>query len=384
MKQKISVMVVDDSALMRRMISDMINMESDIEVTGTAKNGQDLLDKLKAGQVPDVVTLDVEMPTMNGIEALKRIIREKIPTKVIMLSSLTKDGAETTMECLNIGAIDFVPKPSGSISLNINTVRENLVEKIRESYMSRSRTVSRRPTFSAEVKERMNAHKSGVAVNGEELAKEIRSSINVSEVKKTRHIIPAGAGKISAVVIGASTGGPKALYEVITTLSGNLDVPVLVVQHMPEGFTKAFSDRLNRFSKLTVVEAAEGMKVENGVVYIAPGGKHMTVIDKKIRLNLEPTIWGVRPAVDKLFESAVKEYGKQLLGVVLTGMGRDGADGIVKIKQAGGYTMSEDESTCVIYGMPKAAYETNMVDEVVPLYDVSTRIGDIVLGEGRK
>lgn len=381
MGQKISVMVADDSALMRRMISDMINMESDMEVIEVARNGEDLLEKLKTLK-PDVITLDVEMPKMSGIEALKKIVELKIPAKVIMLSSLTKDGADTTMECLELGAIDFVPKPSGSISLDINAVKEILISKIKSASKSRnmmSRSINKRTSINigidSKAKETTSALKQkDTAINHDEK----RPLVNRSTVGKK---IPSG--KVSAVVIGASTGGPKALYEVITNLPGNLNVPVLVVQHMPEGFTKAFADRLNRFSNLSVVEASEGMNVEKGVVYIAPGGKHMTVIDKKIRLNLEPSIWGVRPAVDKLFVSAVKEYRNNLLGVILTGMGRDGADGIVAIKQAGGYTISEDESTCVIYGMPRAAFETNMVDEVIPLYDVSKRISSIVLGEGR-
>lgn len=381
MGQKISVMVADDSALMRRMISDMINMESDMEVVEIARNGEDLLEKLKTLK-PDVITLDVEMPKMSGIEALKKIVELKIPSKVIMLSSLTKDGADTTMECLELGAIDFVPKPSGSISLDINAVKEILISKIKSASKSRnmmSRSINKRTSINngidSKAKEATSALKQkDTAINHDEK----RPLVNRSAVGKK---IPSG--KISAVVIGASTGGPKALYEVITNLPGNLNVPVLVVQHMPEGFTKAFADRLNRFSNLSVVEASDGMNVEKGVVYIAPGGKHMTVIDKKIRLNLEPSIWGVRPAVDKLFVSAVKEYKNNLLGVILTGMGRDGADGIVAIKEAGGHTISEDESTCVIYGMPRAAFETNMVDEVIPLYDVSKRISNIVLGEGR-
>ena len=382
MGQKISVMVADDSALMRRMISDMINMESDMDVIEIARNGEDLLEKLKTLK-PDVITLDVEMPKMSGIEALKKIVEMKLPSKVIMLSSLTKDGADTTMECLELGAIDFVPKRSGSISLDINAVKEILISKIKSASKSRivnSRTINKRTsinsTIDSKTKEAISTLKSkDVTANHDEK----RPLANRNSTSKKI----VSSGKISAVVIGASTGGTKALYEVITKLPSNLNVPVLVVQHMPEGFTKAFADRLNRFSNLSVVEASEGMDVEKGVVYIAPGGKHMTVIDKKIRLNLEPSIWGVRPAVDKLFVSAVKEYRNNLLGVILTGMGRDGADGIVAIKQAGGYTISEDESTCVIYGMPRAAFETNMVDEVIPLYDVSKRISNIVLGEGR-
>lgn len=370
MVQKISVMVVDDSALMRKMISDMINMEDDMEVIDIARNGEDLLEKLKTN-VPDVITLDIEMPKMNGIEALKKIVELKIPTKVIMLSSLTQDGAEVTMECLEDGAIDFVPKPSGSISLNINVVREILISKIRGSrFVRRTNTISsNREKKIKDIKQR-EIHRVSTTLekkDGGSKLKEVKSN----EIKNK---------KVSAVVIGASTGGPKALFNVITNLPEKLGVPVFIVQHMPEGFTKAFADRLNKFSKLKVVEAKDGMTIEKDVVYIAPGGKHMEIgSNKTIKLNLEPQIWGVRPAVDKLFISAAKIYKDSLLGAILTGMGRDGADGIVAIKKAGGATISEDESTCVIYGMPKAAYETNMIDEVIPLYDISKRISNIVL-----
>lgn len=364
MVQKISVIVVDDSALMRKMISDMINMEDDMEVIDIARNGEDLIEKLKK-HVPDVITLDIEMPKMNGIEALKKVTELKLQTKVIMLSSLTQEGAEVTMECLENGALDFVPKPSGSISLNINMVREILISKIRGTRFVRKSSINR----SKEVETReIHRVSSILKVNERNLkSKEVRTK----EIRDR---------KVLAVVMGASTGGPKALFNVITNLPEKLGVPVLVVQHMPEGFTKAFADRLNKFSKLKVVEAQEGMTIEKNVVYIAPGGKHMEISSSKtITLNSEPQIWGVRPAVDKLFVSASKIYGENLLSIILTGMGRDGANGIIEIKKAGGATIAEDESTCIIYGMPKAAYDTNMIDEVIPLYDISKRIANIVM-----
>lgn len=186
---------------------------------------------------------------------------------------------------------------------------------------------------------------------------------------------------IEAVVIGASTGGPKALYQVITALPSDIGVPILVVQHMPVGFTKAFADRMNLNSKLKVTEARDGELIEKNVVYIAPGGYHMEVgSGKRIQLNTDPTIWGVRPAVDKLFISATKVYGAHLLSVILTGMGRDGAKGTAAIKDNGGITIVEHESTCIIYGMPKAAFETGKVDEIVPLPNIAGDIKKIVMG----
>ncbi|WP_061320806.1 protein-glutamate methylesterase/protein-glutamine glutaminase [Clostridium botulinum] len=348
---KIKVLVVDDSALMRKIVSDMINEENDLEVIDTARNGEDLLEKLKRIK-PNIITLDVEMPKMDGIEALINIKRIYKDIPVIMLSSLSKKGAGLTMDCLQKGAFDFVPKPSGAISLDINKVKEELVEKIR-----------------AATNAIKNNHTSDILKTDEK--------INVKKAEEKRYPIKntVSSKKVEAVVIGASTGGPKALYSVITALPEKIDVPVFVVQHMPKGFTKAFSERLNANSKLKVVEGQDGQTIEKDTVYVAPGGFHMEVgKDRKIHLNIEPTLWGVRPAVDKLFKSASEVYGSNLISVVLTGMGRDGADGTAYIKDRGGITISEDESTCTIYGMPKATYETGKVDFVVPLYNVTDTI----------
>lgn len=185
--------------------------------------------------------------------------------------------------------------------------------------------------------------------------------------------------KIEAVVIGASTGGPKALYSIITKLPSDLDVPIFIVQHMPAGFTKAFAERLNSNSLVNVVEATDNQSIEKGVVYIAPGGYHMEVgKDKKIHLNMEPSLWGVRPAVDKLFDSASKVYKEKLLSVVLTGMGKDGANGTISVKKNGGITLAQDKETSTIYGMPKVTFETGMVDKVVPLDKISYEILSIL------
>jgi two-component system chemotaxis response regulator CheB len=343
--KKIKVLVVDDSALMRRIVSDMINAEEEMEVIETAKNGEDLLTKIIL-KTPDIITLDIEMPKMDGRETLKALKKNNINIPVIILSSVSKAGTELTMECLELGAFDFIPKPSGAISLDIDKVKVELIQKIKLAFMQREGKITTR----------------------------VENEIAVSIIKT------GGVKKVEAVVIGASTGGPKALYKVITALPDNIGVPILVVQHMPMGFTKAFADRLNLNSKLKVVEAQDGEMVEKNVVYIAPGGYHMEIgSDKKIHLNTEPTMWGVRPAVDKLFISATKVYGAKLLSVILTGMGRDGADGTVAVKNNGGTTMAEHASTCIIYGMPKAAFETGKVDEVVLLDNVSEEIIKVVL-----
>ncbi|MBZ9636042.1 chemotaxis response regulator protein-glutamate methylesterase [Clostridium sp. FP1] len=369
MLKKIKVTVVDDSALMRKIISDMINEQPEMEVIDTAKDGEDLIKKI-IGKIPDVITLDIEMPRKDGISTLKELKKMNLNVPVIILSSVSKTGPELTMECLAQGAFDFIAKPSGAISLDINKVRDELVQKIKLAFMQRE---GKNTLMSEKIikSNRINTNK-GTTTELNEVA------TNVGAVTRNR---TTSMCNIEAVVIGASTGGPKALYKVITALPEDIGVPVLVVQHMPMGFTKAFAERLNLNSKLKVVEAGEGDTVSKNVVYIAPGGYHMEIgRDKRIHLNTEPSIWGVRPAVDKLFISATAVYGSKLLSVILTGMGRDGAQGTVAIKDNGGITMAEHQSTCTIYGMPKAAFETGKVDEVVPLDNVAQEINRIVMG----
>ncbi|WP_404814435.1 protein-glutamate methylesterase/protein-glutamine glutaminase [Clostridium algoriphilum] len=340
---------------MRKIISDIINSQSAMEVIDTAKNGEELLVKISRNK-PDIITLDIEMPKMNGMETLKQLKRMNICIPVIMLSSISKSGTESTMECLELGAFDFIAKPSGAISLGLNKVKDELIQKIKLAFMQ-NRSMTR--------------------LTPEKNSRVVREITN----KITPRAGNVQGRSIEAVVIGASTGGPKALYQVITALPSDIGVPVLVVQHMPVGFTKAFAERLNTNSKIKVVEASDGDSIQKNVVYIAPGGYHMEITsNKKIHLNTEPTIWGVRPAVDKLFVSAIKVYGANLLSVILTGMGRDGAKGTAAIKDNGGITMAEHESTCVIYGMPKAAFETGKVDEIVPLQNVAQEIKKFVMG----
>ncbi|MFL0197076.1 chemotaxis response regulator protein-glutamate methylesterase [Clostridium sp. WILCCON 0269] len=349
--KKIKVLVVDDSALMRKIISDMIKEDISIEVIGTARNGQDLMDKFSSNfykTMPDVITLDVEMPKMDGITALRELKRKNINIPVIVLSSISKEGTKLTMECLGAGAFDFLPKPSGTISLDIDKVKIELIQKIKVAHSS--------------------------------ISKESKNAENTHVIRENKSYTEAAADKIQtkridAVVIGASTGGPKALTTVITELPEDIGIPVFVVQHMPVGFTKAFAERLNLSSNIKVVEAQEGMSVDKNIVYIAPGGYHMEVWnDKKIHLNKEPAIWGVRPAVDKLFISASKVYRENIISVVLTGMGKDGAEGTVEIKKNGGVTISQDESTSTIYGMPKVAYETGKVDFVLPIHQIAREV----------
>ncbi len=354
---KIRIVVVDDSAFMRKAISDMIESEKSFEVVAKLRDGRELIEKVEDIN-PDLITLDVHMRDLDGLATLKELKRMGKNYPIIMLSSATTEGSEITLECLDNGAITFINKPSGSISLDIDKIQERLIDEIK--------------SITANVKRVKKTSQITTRDN-------VKTSIN-REAEKTNISIPKNK-KIDAVVIGASTGGPKALQEVLTKLPGNLGVPVLVVQHMPEGFTKVFAERLDKICNLKVVEAADGMHIEKNTIYIAKGGLHMKVNNgKNINLDNDPAIWGVRPAVDKLFDSAIRVYGANLLSVILTGMGRDGADGTKNIKDNGGITISEDKSTCTIYGMPKAAYETGKVDLVVPLNKIAEKIIEIVQG----
>ncbi|MEF9951658.1 MAG: chemotaxis response regulator protein-glutamate methylesterase [Clostridium sp.] len=348
MFKNIRVLVVDDSAFMRKAISDIINSQRDMEVIDVARNGIEAIDKaIKLS--PDVITLDVEMPKLNGLEALKEI-KKKTNCEAIVLSSLTAEGSKTTMECLKEGAFDFLQKPSGAISLDIEILSNDLTEKIRYANSARKRGVNRQ------------------VVNQRPTTRRVSNQVALKDVK--------------AIVIGASTGGPKVLFEILTSLPKTLQVPIFVVQHMPKGFTKAFAERVNKSSELKVVEAVDNEKIEKNTIYIAPGGYHMTLKNKeRIALDITPAIHGVRPAVDKLFDSAALIYGGALIGCVCTGMGKDGAIGIRNIKNAGGYTITQDEATSIVYGMPKAAYETGCVDCILPYSEIPNEIIRIIRGK---
>lgn len=380
--EKVRVIVVDDSAFMRKAISDMIESCADFEVIAKFRDGRELVEKVDKFN-PDLITLDVHMRDLDGLATLKELKRMGKNYPIIMLSSATTEGSELTLECLDNGAITFITKPSGSISLDIDKVKERLIDEIKgitsNIRVNKSSNIHMRQITSNKELEIENKIKDRRVNSQLSQRKEINNSEKPSPMINNK-VIPKNK-KIDAVVIGASTGGPKALQQVLTKLPANLNVPVFVVQHMPEGFTKVFAERLNKVCNLNVTEAEDGMSINRNTIYIAKGGSHM-IIDSSIRvsLNKEPSIWGVRPAVDKLFESASKVYGGNLLSVVLTGMGKDGAEGSKRIKDCGGITISEDKSTCTIYGMPKAAYETGKIDLVLPLDQICNKITEIVKG----
>jgi two-component system chemotaxis response regulator CheB len=347
MSKKIDVLIVDDSAYMRKVITTMLQSDEDIFVVDTARDGLDALEKVKQLK-PQVITLDVEMPRMDGLTALQRIMQE-CPTAVIMLSSLTQEGSETTIKALTLGAVDFVPKPSGAISLDIAKVKEDLIAKIK---------ICARASL-----------------------KNVRSLAPVMEQRVARPPAdaPVGGAPDKLIVIGSSTGGPNALQQVIPRLPANLPAGVLIVQHMPPGFTASLAARLNDISGLAVKEAAEGDQIRSGQVYLAPGGQHM-VLDGSmaIRLNGAPPVHSVRPAVDVTMESVVNNFKGPLVGVILTGMGYDGAKGMAAIKKAGGKTIAQDEATCVVYGMPRVVVEMGKADRVLPIGEIAEGIMDML------
>lgn len=341
----IRVLVVDDSAFMRKMISEILARDPGVCVAGQARDGADALLKLEALK-PDVVTMDIEMPVLDGIGALTEIMRRR-PTPVLMLSSLTQAGAEATLRCLELGAFDFVGKPSGSISLDIEKIAAELISKVKAAAGARLHT--RRPA-------------PGVLA-----VPSVPARPAVAARKST--------DKIAVLAIGASTGGPRALQQLIPMLPADLGVPIVIVQHMPPGFTASLAQRLQQMSSFVVREAANGDRLKAGQILVAPGGHHLQFdAGGAARLTQEPPIHGVRPAVDITLASLAHIYGSRLLAVLLTGMGRDGARAMKQIVDKGGLTLAEDETTCVVYGMPKAAFDLGGVSRLLPLPEIAPAI----------
>lgn len=347
--KKIKVLVVDDSAFMRKMISNILESHHLLTVVGTARNGLDALKKIDVLN-PDVITLDIEMPEMDGLTALKRIMETK-PMPVVMLSSLSKHSADKTFESMELGAVDFVAKPSGAISLNIKEIESEIISKVLEA------TKVKVDLFTK-------------ANRTPEYSKASDHRITQNFLKKNQNIIG----------IGTSTGGPRALQQVITRLPENIPAPIVIVQHMPPGFTESLAKRLDQLSHVKVLEVSDGEKLENGVAYIAPGGYQFRVIETKeglrAKITKEEPKSGHQPSVDVLFESLANLLNYNLIGTIMTGMGADGANGIVEMKKKKQNTViiAEAEETCVVYGMPKSAVKTGVVDHVVQLPEIADMI----------
>jgi len=360
-----SVLVVDDSAFMRRLITQILEGSGEFRVAGTARNGLDALHKIHALD-PDLVTMDVDMPELDGLQALGYIMSET-PRPVVMLSAATThSGHDATLRALELGAVDFVRKPSGPISLDLTRVADRLLGALRAAAQANVRSV------------RMLAV-TRLPVRGTPA----RPAPLVSPTATAR-AVPAGAGATRIVAIASSTGGPRALAEVVPNLPRVLGAAVLIVQHMPAGFTKSLAQRLHAMSRLPVSEAEEGEPVLADRVYLAPGGRHMSVSGAAgaatIALDETAPIWGVRPSADPLFRSVAERFRGDAVAVVLTGMGRDGADGTRAIRAAGGRAVLQDRATSTIFGMPNAAMQVAGADRVAALGEIAPAIVAMLQG----
>lgn len=358
----VKVLVVDDSSLMRRLISRLLEEDKDIQVIGTAADGLEALLQIKALR-PDVVTLDVEMPKLDGIATLRRMLVE-CPTPAVMLSAHTHEGARSTMDALSAGAVDFVAKPSSSAE--VPKMVEDLKTKVKVAARVSLRRIVRPTPPPPRPIQRPTASATAVP-------------------KPVTPVIPArkqiSCGKIDLVVIGCSTGGPAALQQIIPYLPANLPAGVVVVQHIPVGFSKSMAEHLDKKSAIAVRHAEEGDAIKPGQVLVAPAGFDLnfkprgngaTITLSNFGAALKPG--GFRPSVDWVMKSAAAIYGCRTLGVLLTGMGRDGAQGMLAIREQGGPTVAEHESSCVVYGMPRAAVELGAAKKIVPLPQIAQEI----------
>lgn len=342
------VLVVDDSAFMRRLTAQIISDSGEFSVVGTARNGYDALKQVHALD-PDIVTLDVDMPELDGLAALGYIMSES-PRPVVMLSGAgTTTGQENALRALELGAVDFVVKPSGPISLDLGSISQRLLDSLRAAASVNPRELRVMPTATQEA----------------------RALVTTARVRASR-----------VIAIACSTGGPRALTAVIPHLPRSLDAAVLIVQHMPAGFTRSLAERLDVVSPLEVQEAHDGALIVHGRVYLAPGGRHMRVAldagNPRIVLDDSPPVWGVRPAADVLFPSVADVFGSSAVAVVLTGMGRDAAEGTRVIRAAGGRALIQDRDSATIFGMPQAAMQVAGADRVVPLAEMANAVVELL------
>ncbi|WP_073025690.1 protein-glutamate methylesterase/protein-glutamine glutaminase [Lutispora thermophila] len=349
---KIKVLIVDDSALMRKALKEIMMTDPSIEVVGTARNGQDAIEKVHDLK-PDVVTMDINMPVMDGLTSMQYILSDYPEMPVLMVSSLTEEGALTTFEALELGAFDYVAKPSGTVSSDIYIVGRELIEKVKLAYKS---------------------------ANRKSINYRMQRSNNLSGQKKTESMKKqdfAMNNELSkVVVIGISTGGPSTLMEVLPMLPQDLQAAIIIIQHMPPYFTSSFAKRLDAACRIPIREAKAGDVLRNGIGYVAPGGYQLVVRGENGTIRLPTTPKTVfMPSVNVTMEAVLDTFGgKNVIGVLMTGMGDDGADAMVKIRKAGGITIAEDESTAVVFGMPREAIERGGAEIVVPSYRIADEI----------
>lgn len=386
-KTPIGVLIVDDSPFMRMTLQKILNQDPGIKVLDTARDGREGILKLQALR-PQVVTMDVEMPVMNGLQALEEIMRWQ-PTPVIILSAVTTEGTEATLKALDLGACDVVAKPSGSPGADLQALSRDLVEKVKAAA-----GVNLARLGSKEINPFARSASVPLGAVAQTLATKVglgtpagQSSGQASRLATSGKLGLVPKHTIEIVAIGTSTGGPSALQAVLPTLPGNFPVPVIVAQHMPPGFTGPLAQRLNGLCPLNVREGMHGEVLKAGTVYVAPAGKQIQVQRKSGQLTLQigdeapiPTLY--HPSVDVMFLSLAQAVGKGTLGVVMTGMGSDGTKGMKELKAAGGFAIAESEETCVVYGMPRSIVDAGLADRVVPLGEIGRAIVECVMRRG--
>jgi two-component system, chemotaxis family, protein-glutamate methylesterase/glutaminase len=351
----IKVIIIDDSAFMRKSLTLMLESDQEIRVIATARDGNEGIDKISKLK-PDIVTLDIEMPVMDGLTALK-IIMEKMPVPVLMVSSLTTEGAFATMQAFDLGAVDFISKDLASISSNIKNIKDELIDKIKQ--IVRSRLIQTRFRMRRLVQ------------SSQERGSQTRSIPKTVSFERI-------ASDFKAVVLGISTGGPEILHTLVPKIPEQFPIGMAIVQHMPPHFTKSLAERLDLISKVYVKEAEQGELIEAGKVLIAPGGKQMTFYNDGPYVRTEisdgPINELYRPSADIMMKSAAATFNGPLLGLIMTGMGKDGVEGLKSIKSKGGYVIAQNEESCIVYGMPQAALEEGVVDSMVSPEKISLAI----------
>lgn len=358
--KKIRVLVIDDSALIRKILTEIINSHSDMEVIGAAPDpivAREMIRELN----PDVLTLDVEMPKMDGLDFLERLMRLR-PMPVVMISTLTEKGSDITFRALELGAVDYISKPKLDISAGMREYSDEIADKIRTAMASKVKGTTGSPAGGA----------------------------SAAPKKEPATVLPSVGNRLSSteklIIVGSSTGGTEALKDFLTLLPP--DCPgILIAQHMPEAFTKSFAERLDKLCKISVSEAQDGERVLPGHAYIAPGHSHLLLkrsgANYMTELSQSEPVNRHRPSVDVLFESAAKYAGKNVIGVILTGMGKDGAAGMLTMKDAGAYNFAQDEASCVVFGMPKEAIAVGGVHEIVPLQDMAKKVLGYIASTGK-
>ena len=383
---KIKVLVVDDSFVMRRIIESIIKQDSELELVGTARNGEEAV-RFTKELSPDVITMDIEMPKMSGLEALDIIMKEK-PTPVIMVSSLTHDGAEATIKALSLGAVDFIPKQMLNDDVNSTSgIATDFLKRLKRFGSNKATLVRLMMTArSAKPASSISSTKPSSLIKPAPSTKPVLSgTVNTATALKdtpvtdsSKRVVVSRSSHKRIVAIGVSTGGPQSLQRVIPFLPEDLGVPVVITQHMPAEFTASLAKHLDVSSKLKVVECADKMKLEPNVVYIAKGGIHLKFVKVSnnvyIELSPEPsTVFNI-PSVDVMISSLVGIYGSSCMGVIMTGMGSDGAKGLKELKASNGLVLAQDEASCVVYGMPRSVVKEGTADEIVPLDEIASRI----------